>query len=89
MDEKKLISKIIQLKIEIEIKNYYTIGRIDNDLEPIYWLPDSDKKVIVQSACKMLNDYENDNELYLITDDKLPSDAYREYIKYDKLKFNY
>jgi hypothetical protein len=89
MNQRKLILQIIFLKIEIEVKNYYTVGRIDNDLNPIYDLNDNDKKVIHHSACKMLKDYEDDNELYLIADEKLLPDAYKEYIKYENLKYKY
>ena len=89
MEKKKIILKIIQLKMEIEIRKYYTIGRIRNSLNPIFILNDSDKKVVLQSAYKMFIEYENNNQLNLITDDKLPTNAFKEYIKYRNLKYNY
>ena len=89
MDYKILILKIIQMKMEIEIMNYYTIGRIENGLEPKYNLTDNDKKNILHSARKMLKDYEEEEKVYLITNDKLSISSYRDYINYRILKYYY
>lgn len=82
MEIRKLILTIIKLRMEIQHMHNMTIGRLDNNLEPIFGsINDEDKKLINLYAKKMLEDYENDNELYLIINNKLPPDAYKEYME--------
>lgn len=77
-----LIIQNIKLIMEIEVRVFLTIGRIDNDLEPIFFGKMNDKidNYLKECSIKMYNDYKDNYDL-----DFICPEWFRDYIDYDKI----